>query len=665
MIRPLPVALIRRIWRNLRLRYKGLIVILVPTLCLSSAVLVLDRMHVAEQQARSAVERALGVRAQAEQTLALLRHAETSMQAYLSTGSRRWMEEFEGTSASVSGRIVEIERAVADSSEQRQRTHLIARLVTDRLQVLRVWSAQPERPPEPTAGTRRLANTERAVYASLQHELGVMIAAEDGRLEASEAHVTRLARLRSVAVPIGLAVGVVGGFGAMLLFTSGISDRVHLSVERVRRFVQEGAASTASPEADDEIGQLERGLADASILLAERERQLRQARDEAEAANVAKNEFLSRMSHELRTPLNSVIGFGQILEMTLSGADADAARHVVGAGRHLLGLINEILDIAKIEAGYLEMSPEPIPLAEVVWEAVDLITPLADERQIQIRIDPVIDSVTVRADRQRLTQILLNLLSNAVKYNRDGGCVDVRADVQDRTPAATDSGSCQAHVSIQIVDTGVGIDPDLLTRVFTPFDRLGAEQRGIEGTGLGLTLSKRLAEAMSGTVQLTSEPNRGTTVRVTLPAAADAARAPDLQAMSLVADRLGTSRTVLYIEDNLANVTLVERITAFRPGLRLLVAMTARAGLELAQHHRPEVILLDLHLPDAHGQQVLRTLRTDPATRDTPIVVVSADATPGQVERALANGATRYLPKPLDVAALLSTLDSLFRRPAA
>jgi len=583
-------------------------------------------MHLAEQQARSAVARAYGVRAQTEQTLTLLHHAETSMQASLATGGDVWLEEFERTAADLSQRVATLERAVADSAVQRQRTQLIARLVADRLAALRVWTGTPTRMDRDAAYARRLASTERAVYVSLRHELAMIIAYEETRLASSEARVGRFARLRAVAVPVGLGIGVVGGFGAMLLFTSGISDRVGALADRVQQFVRLGHAPQPTTDADDEIGRLERGVVDASLLLIERERQLRQARDEAEAANRAKNEFLSRMSHELRTPLNSVIGFGQLLEMTLTGADASAARHVVSAGRHLLGLINEILDIAKIEAGHLDMSPEPIALGEVVSEAVALMIPLAQQRRVTISVDPSIGALVVRADRQRLTQVLLNLLSNAVKYNRDGGRVTVNATRGPFQESVPPGETPAPEVRIEIVDTGIGIERDRLARLFTPFDRLGAEHTGVEGTGLGLALSKRLAEAMSGRVDLSSEPDEGTTVRVTLPGAIGADTAVELR--SLPAAPLPVpAATVLYIEDNPANVSLVEHLTGLRPGIRLVVAMNAGVGVELAEHHQPDLILLDLHLPDSHGQQLLRTFRSRAATRETPVVVISADAT--------------------------------------
>jgi CheY-like chemotaxis protein/anti-sigma regulatory factor (Ser/Thr protein kinase) len=254
------------------------------------------------------------------------------------------------------------------------------------------------------------------------------------------------------------------------------------------------------------------------------------------------------------------------------------------------------------------------------------------------------------ADRQRLQQVLLNLLSNAVKYNREGGSV-----------AVSSTETTAARVRIAVSDTGRGIPPAMLERLFTPFDRLGAEEAGIEGTGLGLALSKRLVEAMSGALVVESRTGKGTTFIVELARA----ETPTVLAADAVERRAETEPpktrgTVLYIEDNLANLRLFERIVARRPGLALLSAMQGSRGLELARDHRPGAIFLDLHLPDLPGGEVLARLRGDRRTREIPVVILSADATPGQTTRLLAQGARAYLAKPIDVSELLALLDEIF-----
>lgn len=392
----------------------------------------------------------------------------------------------------------------------------------------------------------------------------------------------------------------------------------------------------------------------------------RTARDAADRANQAKSEFLSRMSHELRTPLNAILGFSQILQMDSSTPEQqESVSYILKAGRHLLSLINEVLDISRIEEGRLTISMEPVFLRDVLQESLDLVQPLAARRNIEVMMDlGWMDNCHVMADRQRLQQVLWNLLANAIKYNREGGIVKVscsesscKADgVQQRQEP--ESQQAQARIRISVSDTGLGLSPDMVARLFTPFERLGAEQGDVEGTGLGLALSKHLVEAMGGDIGVESEQGRGSTFWVELSTADE--QMPGLEL--LVTRPLFNiqveeqARTMLYIEDNLSNLRLIEHILRKRPGINLITAMQGQMGLVMAQEHRPDLILLDLHLPDMTGHEVLRQLREDPRTAFIPVVVLSADANPRQVERLLAAGAQDYLTKPLDVEHLLKVL---------
>ncbi len=378
------------------------------------------------------------------------------------------------------------------------------------------------------------------------------------------------------------------------------------------------------------------------------------ARDAAEAANRSKSEFLGRMSHELRTPLNAVLGFAQLLELDdLSDEQRESVEHILKGARHLLDLINEVLDISRIETGDLTLSPEPVLVADIVRDALALVAPLAERAGIALVVEPEGDGEQwVRADRRRVQQVLLNLLSNAIKYNRPDGTVTVawRPSVDD-----------PASLRITVTDTGPGLGPDQLARLFVPFERLGAAERDIEGTGIGLTVSRRLAEAMGGTLDLTSTVGAGSTAWVELPATRavgeryDHVRPAPVQPVD---QSPGVERRpVLYIEDNLANLALMERLLTHRADVTLIPAMQGRLGLDLARRHRPALVLLDLHLPDIGGEQVLRELRADPDVGRVPVVVISADATPGQERRLLGAGADAYLSKPFDVPALLELLD--------
>ncbi len=379
---------------------------------------------------------------------------------------------------------------------------------------------------------------------------------------------------------------------------------------------------------------------------------IRRAKEEAERANSAKSEFLSRMSHELRTPLHAILGFGELLALEgLSANQEVQIAQIDHAGRHLLELVNEVLDISHGELGELRLSLEPVHVGEVVMEALEMIEPLAAERSVGVSAAPG-DALDfhVRADRQRLRQVLLNLLSNGVKYNRVGGEMRVEA-----------SKTGEARGRIEVSDTGTGIGADDVRRVFEPFERLGAEEAGVEGTGLGLALTKRLIEAMAGRIGVDSVPGSGTTFwfelpLVAAPAALQSAR--ERAASPPAAPRApGRARTVLYVEDNASNVRLVEMILAERPEITLLVARQGEPGVELAREHRPALILLDLNLPDISGEEVLRRVRGDARTAGIPVVVVTADATADQSTRLRDAGADAVLTKPFEIEQLLTIVD--------
>jgi PAS domain S-box-containing protein len=380
------------------------------------------------------------------------------------------------------------------------------------------------------------------------------------------------------------------------------------------------------------------------------EKALREAKEEADRANHAKSDFLSRMSHELRTPLNSILGFGQLLDrQSPTETQRPRVRYILSAGRHLLNLINEVLDISRIEAGNLQLSVEPVCVEEAIGEALDLMRPLAAERTIGLATPSSLDPATyVLADRQRLKQVLLNFLSNAVKYTAIQGSITVSF-------AASGNGSTR----ILVRDTGAGIPVEKLARLFTPFDRLGAEQSTIEGTGLGLALCQRLVQAMHGSIGVNSTLGSGSTFWLELPSAESPLQSLGAQKIAAACKQPSAedSRRILYIEDNFSNVTLVEQMLAERPGLELMTAMQGRVGLELARQHAPDLILLDLHLPDMPGWQVLAQLKADHVTRDIPAIVISADATAPQVKRLLSAGARAYLTKPLDIAEFFRVIE--------
>ncbi len=426
------------------------------------------------------------------------------------------------------------------------------------------------------------------------------------------------------------------------------------------------------------------------------ENELSKAKAEAERANVAKSEFLSRMSHELRTPMNSILGFAQLMDMgELNPVQKKGVNQILKSGKLLLDLINEVLDISRIEAGHMTISPEPVEIFGAILETIDIVRHLAEENQITLESDAsTAKRLFVKADYQRLKQVLLNLITNAVKYNRKGGSVKIECEVcrmkleagsrkttvgsiHNESEIKTDDCGLNT-VRISVIDTGNGINQKDIKKLFNPFERIGAEKSEIEGTGLGLSISKTLIEAMGGKIGVESEvrdmhagppaerhgKTGGSTFWIVLPQTEIQKNCNEGIDRTIKSEYGITqnSRTILYIEDNFSNIQLVEKILeTHRPSIKTVTNVYGKNAVRFAIDYKPDLILLDLDLPDIHGSEVIKLLQAEPRTAEIPIVILSADAMTKQIKQLMETGAKDYLTKPIDVIQFLKVVDEWMR----
>ena len=382
--------------------------------------------------------------------------------------------------------------------------------------------------------------------------------------------------------------------------------------------------------------------------------ELENAKGAAEKANLAKSDFLSSMSHELRTPLNGVLGFAQLMESATpppSPSQQRSIQQILKGGWYLLRLINEILDLAMIESGKVTVSAEPMCMAEVLQDCGVLVGPQATRRLVELRLPDFDQPCYIHADLTRVKQVMINLLSNAIKYNRPGGSVTVRCERH-----------CEERVRMYIKDTGIGLSEEQIAQLFQPFNRLGQEQSTEEGTGIGLVVTKQLVELMGGQIGVESVLGVGTEFWVEFPASQrpELAGIEDMPAVSRMKDRPGSvqvQRTVLYVEDNPANLALVDELIARRGDLKLLSAVDAHLGIALARACQPDLILMDINLPGLSGYGALKVLKNDPTTAHIPVIALSANAVPRDIERGIEAGFFRYLTKPIQIVEFMDALD--------
>jgi signal transduction histidine kinase/ActR/RegA family two-component response regulator len=474
---------------------------------------------------------------------------------------------------------------------------------------------------------------------------------------------------RATALSVELGTAITPGFEALVFKASrGIEDIYELTYIRKdgSRFPAVVSVTALRDAQNGIIGYLLIGTDNTARQVVEQERKrfeqalketnlkLEIAKSAAEKANLAKSEFLSSMSHELRTPLNAILGFAQLMASASplpTASQTKSIAQILHAGWYLLKLINEVLDLAVIESGNVSLSKEAVSLSEVMNECQSMMAPQAQQRGIHMTFPRFDAPVFVSADRTRLKQIIINLVSNAIKYNKEQGTVVVGCTV-----------SALERVRIGVQDTGAGLSPDKLEQLFQPFNRLGQEAGSVAGTGIGLVVSKRLAELMGGVLGVVSTVGVGSVFWCEL----SLAQAPQVAVRNGEADALvqpeapfgAPRRTLLYVEDNPANMELVEELVARFPDMRLVTAVNGTRGVELARATQPEVILMDINLPGISGVKALKILRADPATAHIPVIALSANAMPRDIEKGLEAGFFRYLTKPIKINEFMDTLNA-------
>lgn len=629
-------------WSNRSLRIKGLVVIAVPLIVLLGALASGYLMGAESRRAQQGVQRTLQTQHDIQEVHTLLAEAATGVRGYLLTGRENFLERYRIAETELPQTLQRLRQQIRDPQQLvllNNMAGLAARKSEGLSELIALGNATPPRTLVP------ILVSNKVVLDDLRSHIDAMLAREDVLRREGERFADQVYSRTMVATGIAGVAGALGAIVVVLLFSTGIVRRVRELADNAERLAR-GAPLAPMAPATDELGQLAARMEHASMLLAARSAETEQAYREAERASQAKTEFLSRISHELRTPLNAILGFAQLLERDLKApADRDNVGHILKGGRHLLALINEVLDIARIETGHLALDPEPVDVDSLLQEALALIAPMAGQRGIALNLPTPEPAVHVLADRKRLLQVMLNLMSNAIKYNHPNGSVWLQVQV--------DGGRAR----IGVADNGPGIDPSLRARLFTPFDRLGAENRPGEGTGLGLAVSQQMMRAMNGSIDMESTVGQGSTFRIELPCS----DAPDHAAAALPASAeaqpSARACTVLYIEDQSSNLALVEILLSRRGNITLLSTPSGSEGVQMAQRHAPDLVLLDLHLPDLGGLEVLAQLRASKECGSTPVVVVSADALPTTIDGALAAGADAYLTKPLDVSLFFSTLD--------
>jgi signal transduction histidine kinase len=628
-----PLTWIAQAWQDLPLGIKGVCVIALPLLVLLAS---LGSLYLREQestQLENKLRLALQNQRDIQEVHTLLIEASTGVRDYLLTGDKHFLNIFFQVEEKLPAILTALEIQL-DNEAQKKRLANINPLVEQNLHDLRILSEYESN----IASDDLIAKFKSQVNTldKLRYEIE-RLNAEEAILVAKDQQDVVKQRQRHIIITLIAAIsGIIGSLVAVWIFSRTIVKRV--------RLLRDSAAHLAKAEkldlpssSRDELGQLSDELDHASQLLAKNISDSIQARQEAEEASTSKSMFLSRTSHELRTPLNAILGFAQLLEQDLSpGKQRDSVSLIIGAGQHLLKLINEVLEIARIESGEISLELMPVAVNTLLEEATHYIAPIGKIRDIEIKSEMTSD-LWALANRQKLLQVVLNLLSNALKYGPANSVVQLNAYHR------------QGNIIIEVQDNGAGIPTKLKERLFTPFDRLGAEQTKVEGIGLGLALSKQIMLAMNGSIHVADNKSLfWIEIPVGQPSAEANVSIQSEESKKSVA--LNNKHTILYVEDNISNRALVEAVIQRQRDLRIDCVTTMRDAKQYLAEVMPSLLLIDLNLPDGSGESLVSFIQSDAKYQDIPIMILSADALPETIARLEAAGVAHYMTKPLDVA---------------
>lgn len=632
---------LNHLWQDLSLTTKGIVLNALPlTVLLASLALIFE----SEQQAallERRVQNALQIQQDIQTLQTLLLEASTGVRDFLLTGNRQFLAGYESAKQSMPQLLRSLEHNLDDRSQQHL-LQVIHPLVDKNLDDLAILASHSE--DEADEALIGKFSSQGDALNRLRAHLNQMSQRESAIVDQDKKEVI-YERKRNLRITLmAVIAGVVGSLIGVWLFTQTIVARVKTIRDSAIHLVK-GEPLALPSISRDELGELTSELEHASQLLTQSAQEAHLARVDAEEASAAKSNFLSRTSHELRTPLNAILGFAQILENDLpEGRQKDSATLIHNAGQHLLKLINEVLDISRIESGDISMSMEVIALNHLLEEAYHYLKPLEKVRDISIetRFEP---DLKVRADRQRLLQVILNLLANALKYGPENTTVTVSAYRQ------------HGQIRVDVRDQGLGIPAALRSRLFTPFDRLGAERTVTEGTGLGLVLSKQLMDAMGGQIGVAEDQSL---FWISLPETEQTGEyqvqplesSAEVKAPATKTASRSIKRHILYVEDNHSNQALIEAIMSKHRHLKLHLAASLQESMVWLRDMQPDLLLLDLNLPDGSGESLIRHIQSSRQDlQATPIVILSADALPDTMQRLNTLGITHYFTKPLNVAA--------------